>query len=196
MSRETGEGVHGQAKPELQRLFHAAEVLTGERERVVEASAGECAALARRFGYLDIDYLNAAFTLTRWRRKGVRAVGTLKARVTQSCTVTLEPVEETIETEVDALFWPAAFEDELSDDGRSGEVFSELDEDQIPEIYEGDEIDLGELAAEWLAISASPYPRKAGAALPEAVQPAGADDDVPQKSSPFQVLAGLKGDGE
>ena len=61
----------------------------------------------------------------------------------------------------------------------------ELDPDSDDEIpYSGVAIDLGEAAAEQLALMLDPYPRKPGADLPAA-----ADDS---QTSPFAALARLK----
>lgn len=179
------------ARPELSRLFRASDVMNDDREVIISASPEECAALAKRFGYLAISQLEARISLTRWRRKGVRAAGELNARIIQDCTVTLEPVAEHVIEMLEALFWPKEHEADLEDDGRSGEVFSELGEEDIPELFEEDRIDLGELVAEWLALSANPYPRKDGAKLPDS-EGEGSLKAAERPDSPFGVLADFK----
>ena len=179
------------AHPELSRLFCASDVLSDDRDVTITASPEECAALAKRFGYREISKLEARISLTPWRRKGVRASGDLNARIVQDCSVTLEPVMEQVNETLEALFWPKEHEADLEDDGRSGEVFSELGEEDIPELFEEDRIDLGELVAEWLALSANPYPRKDGAKLPDS-EGEGSLKAAERPDSPFGVLAGFK----
>lgn len=180
---------------ELTRPFRASDVLGDDREFTVTASEAECAALAHRFGFVEIQRLQAIISLTRWRRKGVKASGRLDAGLSQRCTVTLEPVAEQVNEVMEAVFWPAERAAALADDGRRGEAFSDLDQEEIPELYEDDSIDLGELTAEWLAVCVNPYPRLEGAELPDAALDGDAGDSK-RADSPFQVLSALKTGGE
>ncbi len=67
----------------------------------------------------------------------------------------------------------------------SGEETDDIDPDADDEVgYEGNQIDLGEAAAEQLALALDPYPRMPDADLPEAE----ADVDL----HPFGGLAGLR----
>jgi hypothetical protein len=49
-------------------------------------------------------------------------------------------------------------------------------------------VDLGEVAAQFLAISMDPYPRKEGVDIEEFVE----EEEAEEKPNPFAKLAGLK----
>lgn len=126
---------------------------------VVEAEASECAALAARLQIVGVRAVTCRFSL---RRHGstVEAEGALDAEVVQSCVVTLDPVAQRVSERFVVLFVPEGRESDDDDDPDSP--------DQIP--YEGRSIDLGEAAAEQLALALDPYPRSPGAVLDPAAQ--------------------------
>lgn len=147
-------------------------------EVTLEASPDERAALAARFDLIELAAFTAALRLTRVRGGPVLHLGgRILACVVQRCVVTLEPVTSEIDAPVDIELRPAA---SLGEDVAS-------DEDVEP--YEGDLVDLGEIAAQELALSLDPYPRSPAAG------PRGTalmSDDAPQPG-PFAVLARLRG---
>jgi len=121
----------------------------------VEASAAECAALAVRLRLPAVHSLSCRFRL---RQAGdvVVAEGWLAARVTQTCVVSLDDFETAVTDHFTIRFVPAGTE--------SDDVDPET-EDEIP--YAGNSLDLGEAAAEQLALSLDPWPRKPDARLPD-----------------------------
>ena len=120
---------------------------------VVEADAGERAALARRFGLLGIDSLRAEIDLEQ-RGKAIRATGTLKAAIRQACAISGEDFPANIEEPIDLRFvketgLPAPDDEEIE---------IELEADDCDEIeYSGDMFDLGEAVAQSLGLSIDPY---------------------------------------
>lgn len=160
----------------------------------IEASPQERAALAADLGILSIEKLSATLAVTRWRRSGLKAVGTLDAEVTQACGVTLEPVPETVHEEIEARFLP---EGEGGLPKPAPELDIGHDETDPPEPFTGKSVDLGALVVEHLALGLDPYPRKAGidyVVIADEEEGAGADEDVPASAtSPFSVLKALKG---
>lgn len=120
---------------------------------VVEATAAECAALALRLRIPAVLALSCRFTL---RRQGdvIEAEGTLDAEVVQDCVVSLEPVTQRVADRFTVRFVPAGLETDDIDPESP---------DELP--YEGGLLDLGEAAAEQLALSLDPYPRCPGASL-------------------------------
>jgi uncharacterized metal-binding protein YceD (DUF177 family) len=64
-----------------------------------------------------------------------------------------------------------------------------LEDDDLPDYFEGNEIDLADLVLEVFALAIDLYPRKPGAELPEDM----AGDD-PAELSPFAALKALKKD--
>jgi uncharacterized metal-binding protein YceD (DUF177 family) len=159
--------------PELHRPLPAEKV--GEHPYLIEvvADVAECAALAARMQIPAVRSLVCQFRLTTGQGGSIAAQGALRARVTQICVVSLEPFDSDVHEDFRVRFVPAGRENDDDD--------PEAD-DELP--YEGASIDLGEAAAEQLALALDPYPRAPGAVLPGDVE-AGSD-------SPFAALARLR----
>jgi len=118
-------------------------------------------------------------------RDGIRVRGKLTATVSQSCVVTFEPVTETIDESIDRIFLPGQ-EDRYS--GPAGaEVFVDLEGDDMPDYFEGPEVDFTELLIETLSLALNPFPRAEGAEPVEIVEDSGEND-----ASPFAQLKDLK----
>ena len=124
----------------------------------IEAPPETRAALAKLADLRDIPRLAAVFDLVR-ADGGVDVSGRVKARVGQTCVVTLEPVENEIDEPVDVAFRPGA---ELAAVPAHGSQVLDEDEDR-PEPLVGGKVDLGALATEFLLLGIDPYPRKPGA---------------------------------
>ena len=152
--------------PEFHRPVAVDRIGEAGLTRCIEADGAECAALARRFGVPALAALACRFHLTR-APEGVGIIvaeGRLAATVTRVCVVSLDEFETAVAEEFRVRFVPAGQEsDEIELDG----------DDEVP--YEGSEIDLGEAAAEQLALALDPYPRKPDAELsaPEQEMPDG-----------------------
>ena len=132
--------------------------------QIIEANATERAALAKLNNLPAIASLKANLRLTRAGRGAVRVRGEVLAEVTQTCVVTLEPIEALVREEVDVRFAEPARKSAggaLNVADRS-ELLDLGGEDPPDEIVNG-RIDLGALAAEFLALGLDPYPRKPGA---------------------------------
>lgn len=150
----------------------------GARSVAIEADEAERAALARRFGLIAVDRLAARFTLRR-EAAGIAATGHVEAAVTQACSVTGDPVPAIVDEPVSLRF--------VAPGGGEEEV--ELGADQIDTVeIEGGAVDLGEAAAETMALALDPFPRSPRAA--EALKAAGVigEDEV----QPTGALSGLK----
>ena len=143
-------------KPELHRPVSIAEIGPSGLDSVVEASPSECAALASRMGVPAVLSFSCRFHLNRAVDSAVAAHGRLAASVVRTCVVSLDDFETKVEEDFRVRFVPAGTETDDPDP----EV-----EDEIP--FAGGVIDLGEAAAEQLALALDPYPRKPGAELPE-----------------------------
>ncbi|MFN4282655.1 MAG: YceD family protein [Alphaproteobacteria bacterium] len=161
-----------------------------------EANADERAALAKRFGIIAIDSFAAEGTLATLdggRRASLR--GRVRAHVVQSCVVTLEPVGADIDE---------SFALDFADDAAVAAIEKELELDpeaaDPPDPLEGEAVDVGEAAAEQLALALDPYPRAPGAVLPgklvgesagETLEDAAESEGSTPKNSPFKALARL-----
>ena len=166
---------------EFSRLERIDTIGEGERTVSVTADATECAALAVRFGLLSVERLSASFRVKR-DAAGIVARGMVSAAVVQACSVTGDPLPVTIAEEVALRFVTereAAAEEEI-----------ELDLDALDTMpYDGAAIDLGEAAAETMALALDPFPRGPNAAA--ALRAAGVISE--DEAKPAGALAGLKG---
>jgi Large ribosomal RNA subunit accumulation protein YceD len=143
-------------------------------EQEVAATAEECAALARRLGIPAVLALSGRFRLHRAEAGRIDAVAELRARLVRECVVTLDEFEADVTESFRVAFVPEGSESEDDD--------PEAD-DEIP--YAGAAIDLGEAAAEQLALTLDPYPHRPGAELPAEAQESA--------ESPFALLARRRG---
>jgi len=171
---------------ELSRPFRLDSLSAAPRDVAVEADATEREALARRFGLVAIDSLEADARLVRRSDAAVTAEGTVRARVVQSCVATAERVEAVVEEPFRVEFRP------LPSAGRADEEI-ELGEGELDTIfYEGGAVDLGETVAQSLLLALDPYPRSpaAEAALREAGVKS--EEEARAESSPFAALKALK----
>jgi uncharacterized metal-binding protein YceD (DUF177 family) len=171
---------------EFSRLYRL-DSLSAEPLRVeIEAGPEELEGLARRFGLVALDSLAAEAEL---RRTGdsATAIGRLRARVTQSCVASSEPVEAEVAEDFRVDFRPMPAEGRPEEEIELGE--GELD----VTFYEGGAIDLGEAAAQTLLLGLDPYPRSpaAEAALREAGVKS--EEEARVEASPFAALKALKG---
>jgi len=168
--------------PEFSRPLEVETLTHGLNRISVEARPDELAALAKRFELPGISALSADFELERGLDGTIAVRGKLKARATQTCVVTLDPVAAVID-EAFALVYAPAAEEEDPEDGDIDPVA-----DDPPEAIIGGRIDLGEAAAAQLALALDPYPRKPGAAFDAEALGVGAE----RRTSPFAALGTLK----
>jgi hypothetical protein len=157
--------------PELHRPLMVERVGPGGLDYVVEASRDECAALAHRMNLPAVLSLTCRFRLEQDLAGALVARGHLIARIVQTCVVSLDDFTATVEERFVVRCVPEGME---SDDP---------DPEALDEIaYTGGIVDLGEAAAEQLALD--PYPRCPGAVL--------ADIEVEPEPHQFANLDALK----
>ena len=157
--------------PELDRKLPLARIPRTGLTETVTASAAECAALAARFALPEIRSLTCRFRLDPLPGGAIAAAGALRAELVQICVASLDPFPVTIAEDFAVRFVPTGRE---SDDP---------DPDAVDEIaFAGTVLELGEAAAEQLALALDPYPRKPDPA-PEATA-------APPHRSPFTALRG------
>jgi uncharacterized protein DUF177 involved in 23S rRNA accumulation len=126
------------------------------RHVALEASADVRAALALPLGVDAVEEATARFDLARRGRDGLHVGGSVHARVRQTCVVTLEPVINTIEEEVDVDYAPLG---EVKRTAEEDDDAAQSSADE-PEPLIGNGVDLGQLATEFLTLGVDPYPRK------------------------------------
>jgi uncharacterized metal-binding protein YceD (DUF177 family) len=164
--------------PEFSRLVRVETIGDEPRSMTVSAEAAERAALAERFGLLAIERLEGHFSFHR-DASGIHVEAHVMAAATQACSITGDPIAAAVDEHTRLRF--------VEEMEESEEI--ELDEEAIDVLpVEDGAIDLGEAAAETLALSLDPFPRGPGAA--EALAKAGviAEEDA----RPLGALAGLR----
>ncbi len=165
--------------PEFHHLLAVDRVPPSGLDRLVVASAAECAALATRMAIPAVQALSCRFRLTQQADRSILGAGRLTARVVRTCVVSLDDFETEIVEDFRVRFVPA---ERLQDDATDPDEIDPESDDEIP--FEAGAIDLGEAAAEQLALALDPYPRKPGAVVPEEMPDAAA--------SPFAALSRLR----
>ena len=112
-----------------------------------------------------------------------RLIGHLRARLTQACVATLEPLPQSIEEEFEVEFWPAGSLPETVD--------TEVEALSVPDVepVEHGTVRVGRVVFETLAAALDPYPRKSGAESRMARSGDGEDTGTP---GPFEALKKLK----
>ena len=154
------------------------------------ADERERAGLAALWKVTSVEELSAELQIGRWKKDGVRVRGQVTARLTQSCVVSLEPVESVISEGFEQIFVPEGSKLARMMTGESAEMVLDPDGPDLPETFEGDTIDAGVTVAEMVALAIDPYPRKAGVGFADHIEsdPTLKDD----KPNPFAVLKDWK----
>ena len=176
-------------KPPLSHPVSVREIGDATVNVVFTATPAECRALAASLSVLSVEALSAHFALRGRRDERVMVEGHVSAKVVQACVLSLEPVPAALEEDVDITFAPPAWFQR-----RPAEPEVDLDAfgEDPPDLLEGDILDLGALAAEFVALGLDPYPRAPGVSFTEVdTDP----DGAPEKPSPFAALKRLKPDG-
>ena len=150
----------------------------------IDTDAEQRELLAERLKVSQVNAFSAKLTASRFRG-GIRAQGTVQGTIVQPCVVSGDPVVQHIDESVDRVFLPGR--DEASESPAGAEVFVNLEDDDLPDYFEGNEIDLAETVLEVFALAIELYPRAPGVEL----APEQAGDD-PADISPFAALKALK----
>lgn len=149
------------------------------------AEPDERAALALRYGAPAVSALAYEATIAP-SDGGWRVTGAARAEITQTCVITLEPVESVVEERFERRYLPSA---------RIASLELDMDADEAPEPLP-EAIDLGEIAAEAIALGVDPYPRRPDARFEgRRAGPPGAPPLTEDAARPFAKLAALKRDG-
>lgn len=155
--------------------------------RKLEASVAERQAMAEVAGLREVLSAQADFDVVPKSGGRIQVTGHVRARIGQTCVVTLDPIESEIEEEVDLMFAPEAEARRLADLIEEGE-----DDAGPPQVIDAPEaivngiIDLGRLATDALFLAIDPYPRKPGVVFEAAVTALDPEDH------PFAALKALQ----
>jgi uncharacterized metal-binding protein YceD (DUF177 family) len=157
--------------------------------RDLEADQATRAAMAEVAGLREIISANASLDVTPDSGGRLHVKGRVRARIGQTCVVTLDPIENDIDESIDLTFAPpeqipvlADLVDEAAD--------SDSEIPDPPEPIESGFIDLGRLATDALLLAIDPYPRKPDAVFKPLVTAPDPEDH------PFAALKALKVDAK
>ena len=157
--------------------------------RDIEADAATRNAVADIGGLRDVLSAQASFDVTPQSGGRYHVTGQIRARIGQTCVVTLEPMESDIHESIDVIFAPPEQIPELS---ALVDEAAESDQEipDPPEPIENGIIDLGRVATDALYLAVDPYPRKPDAVFEPLVEAADPEDH------PFAALKALKADAK
>ena len=167
----------GLPEPEFSRPVAVDALAPGESiARRIEADAAERAALCERLDLISLDSLAADIELRRLGRGGlILAEGRIEADIVQRCVATLGPVPAHVGESFEERYAPEDYEPP-----------EEQEDDDLPEPFDGHEIDIGELATQILSLAMNPWPR-APDAPPEPLL--AGESGESGKRRPFEGLA-------
>jgi uncharacterized metal-binding protein YceD (DUF177 family) len=148
------------------------------------ADANVRRAVAQLADLRDMPRLEAHFDVRRRGTAGLHVTGRVSATVGQTCVVTLEPIANEVDEEVDLVFEPSA-QPVAEDESNKADAHNDSWDEHEP-LIDGT-VDLGALATEFLVLGLDPYPRKPGAVF----QP---PQDATPDEGPFAALGALKKD--
>jgi hypothetical protein len=153
--------------------------------REIEADRATCDAMADVAGLREVLSASASLDLTLEKTGRVHVTGRVRARIGQTCVVSLDPIESDIDEAIDLIFAPpeqipqlAALVDEAAE--------SDAEIPDPPEPIVNGVIDLGRLATDALFLGIDPYPRKPGVVFEQVIEAADPEDH------PFAALKALQ----
>lgn len=158
------------------------EVARGPVDRHISPDPAQLQTIAKTIGVDSLQSLEAHVRATPWM-DGAILKGRFTAGLTQTCGVTLEPLEQTLSGDFLVRLLPP---DSPNLPANDPEENVDPDADDPPEALEGEEIDFAAYVVEHLALEVDPFPRKPGAVFEPPADEEGA--------SPFAVLRRLKQD--
>ena len=155
--------------------------------RDIEANEATRKAMADTGDLREVLSAHAAFDVTPKTGGRFHVTGYVRARIGQTCVVTLEPIESEIDEPIDVIFAPPEQIPHMADlVDEAAESDQEIPDP--PEPIENGIIDLGRLATDALFLAIDPYPRKPDAVFEPLVEAADPEDH------PFAALKALKVD--
>ena len=155
--------------------------------RDIEADRAARNAMAEAAGLREILSASASIDVTPDSGGRFHVLGRVRARIGQTCVVTLDPIENDIDEPIDLILAPPEQIPALADLVDDGDE-SEADIPDPPEPIENGMIDLGRLATDALFLAIDPYPRKPDAVFEPLVAAADPEDH------PFAALKALQVD--
>jgi uncharacterized metal-binding protein YceD (DUF177 family) len=157
--------------------------------RDFEADRAAREAMAEAGGLREVLSASASLDVTPKSGGRIHVTGHVRARIGQTCVVTLDPIENEIDEPIDLVFAPPEQIPDLSDLVDEA-VESETEIPDPPEPIINGAIDLGRLATDALFLAVDPYPRRLDAIFEPPLETADPNDH------PFAALKALMPDAK
>ena len=174
--------------PEYSVVLHPSSIDADGAPHVLAPDAEQRVAIAGRLGLDALPSFRCEVVLSPWGRGGWQVKGILSAQVQQTCVVSLEPVNNSVEEIFLVRYLPAkalaAFEKDQD------ELLADPSEEDPPELLPDAGIDIGELAVEYLSLALDPYPRRDDAVSDFAEE--AEESEAAGRPNPFAALSELK----
>jgi hypothetical protein len=185
---------------EWSHLVDVEKIESGPKIFSFKASAEQRANLARRLGQISVESATASVTLQRVGGGIIHAIGSVQANITQSCVVSLVPVEAHVEEEFEGWFGDnsnaVSFAKARSErEAKKGHVEAEILEESVdPEPVINGKVDIGELATQFLSLAIDPYPHAPGVSgeFLAGPQPDKGEVGKSLRKNPFEALKDWK----
>lgn len=185
-------------EPEWSVLVDAQTVTSSPQKTRISASEEQRKALCQRLDLGSISSLSADITLHREKGNIIHVNGLMKALVTQSCVMTMNPVqtqlEETFEgwyADQDRIVMLAKARHERLGRLTDSEI-PILDEREDPEPLANGMIDVGELVVQHLSLAIDAFPRHRGLEETEVVEVSVGGEGAALRKNPFEALKNWK----
>lgn len=176
-----------QPVPEFSRIVLAETLDKGGKSLDIEADKSERSLLAERFGLAGLKTLTGSVRLTPQEGRAlVRLEGAFRAEIVQTCVVSHEPMEATLEGSFERLYDTSPVPADRKDDGNF-----DIEATDPPEAAPEGKIDVGEAVAEQLALEIDPFPRNPELSFADYSTDPGDGEKTESRGSPFAALAKL-----
>jgi hypothetical protein len=157
--------------------------------RELEAGPATREAMAAVAGLREILFATASFDVTPKGAGRVHVAGRVRARIGQTCVVSLDPIENDIDEAIDLIFAPPEQIPQLAELVDEA-MESDTEVPDPPEPIENGVIDLGRVATDALFLGVDPYPRKSDVVFEPPVVAVDPEDH------PFAALKALQLDAK
>lgn len=160
---------------EFSRLISLDKIGTSEINETFEATPDELKALAKRFSVIEIEYFRLSVKVSFAKDGEYKVVGNFSSKITDESVISLKPISYTTTDSFTTVFSNKII--------KNGEEFDINTEDI--EMFSGDKIDVGSVAAEYLALSLDPFPHAENETFEY-------KEKQEQQDNPFSCLKNLK----
>ena len=167
--------------PEFSYIIDTARLPAKGENVEISANDAQKKALAKRLGLEKIDSFQVDALVRPLNKHQVRATGTVKGKISQTCVVSLQPFDAEVEDSFNVLF-----EEPNPADLTLNEIDLDMsDEEEDVDVLENNKIDLGEIAVEYFSLALDPFPHAPNARFSDKIE------DEPRKNA-FSALEKLK----